>query len=167
MEYTIERLIKPICEYEFCQCVYLYQMAMEDVSDNIYYDIWDELKNGIDADLIPVLTELNEKGYRTVACCSGHLEEIEKNGTWRIFISFDEDYDLPGIPLSEKNENFLSYSLEYKGNKKATVQEKNKARLKVLDELLEWAKKLPSIEKDREFRIEDGYVMAGKSEQVG
>lgn len=159
MEYTIERLLKSICEYEFCKCIELYKDADAPYSDDVYSWIWEELKDGIDEDFIPVLTELNEKGYHTSSCCSGHLEQIEKYGTWNIYLSFENDYDLAGIPL-DRRKNYLTYCSEYKGNKKATVQEKNEDRLRVLNELLKWAKTLPEI-KDDYYRIEDGYVMAG------
>ena len=152
MEYTKERLKQTICEYEFCKCVNLYQMAMVDFDKSLWDSIWDELDD-IDDDLVPVLIELNEKGYRTDGCCSGHLEQIEKYGTWDIYISFQKIYDFKDIKL---NKNGI-YKLEYEGNKKATVQEKNEVRLKKIDELLEWAKKLPKIE-DNDFKIEDGWV---------
>ena len=157
MEYTKERLKKIICEYEFCKCVYYYQMAMVDIDKQLWNDLWNEFDE-IDDDLIPVLIELNEKGYRTDGCCSGHLEQIEKYGTWQIYLSFENDYDFKDIPL-EKNKNG-TYKLEYKGNKKKSVQEKNEDRLKAISDLLEWAKKLPKVENNY-FRIENGWVIAG------
>lgn len=162
-EYTIERLKRTVCEYEFCKCACFYKMAMLDefINKQLWDNLWDEL-NEIDEDFIPVLIELNEKGYYTNSCCSGHLEDIEKYGTWQIYLSFEDEYDLKDIPL-EKNKNEI-YDLKYKGNKNATIQEKNEDRLKVLEKLLEWAKRLPECEKKSDYKIKDGIVMFGDEE---
>lgn len=155
-EYTIERLKNTVCKYEFCKCVLHYQMAMIDVDKKLWDNLWEEL-NGIDEDLIPVLTELNEKGYYTNSCCSGHLEGIEKHKSWQIYLSFEDDYDLKDIPL-KKNKKGCIYSLEYDGKKKS-VEEINEERLKVIEKLLEWAKGLPKCEIENSYKIKNGWVM--------
>lgn len=42
--------------------------------------------------MVPIIRELNSKGYRTTGCCAGHLEEDEFKTTG-IYIAFAEDYD--------------------------------------------------------------------------
>lgn len=43
----------------------------------------------IDKLMLPIIRELNEKGYKTTGCCAGHLYEDFLN----IYICFAEDYD--------------------------------------------------------------------------
>lgn len=163
MEYTKERLKKTICKYAFCRTVEL-DMKFPPITENkdwyikLWDAIWEELDD-IDDDFVPVLTELNEKGYYTDGCCSGHLEKIEKYGTWNIYLSFWYIYGFKDMPL-KAGKNKAMFCAEYNGSKNASIEEKNKARLDKLDELLEWAKKLPFCEESKlDYRIEDGWVM--------
>lgn len=55
----------------------------------------------IDELLVPIITKLNKKGYKTWTCCSGHIYNASG------FILFNESYDFPeinidGIYLDEK-----------------------------------------------------------------
>ena len=43
----------------------------------------------IDKLMLPIIRELNEKGYKTTGCCAGHLSDNYLN----IYICFAEDYD--------------------------------------------------------------------------
>lgn len=43
----------------------------------------------IDKLILPIIRELNEKGYKTTGCCAGHPSE----GYLNIYICFAEDYD--------------------------------------------------------------------------
>ena len=49
---------------------------------------WGEVVN-IDDDLVPIIVELNKKGYITQMCCSGHVYEGSGNPRPRTFISFE------------------------------------------------------------------------------
>ena len=46
----------------------------------------------IDKLMVPIIRELNSKGYETTGCCAGHLEQDEFPISG-IYISFAEDYD--------------------------------------------------------------------------
>lgn len=161
MEYTKERLKKTICEYLFCRTVKLDKnfpsiTENENWLEELWNEIWNELDE-IDEDFIPVLTELNEKGYYTNGCCSGHLEQIEKYGEWNIYIDFWYDYEFNDIPLTRSKG---VYKEKYSGDKNASVEEKNKTRLNKLEELFKWSKQLPVCEnKKLDYRIENGWVM--------
>jgi hypothetical protein len=47
----------------------------------------------IDELFIPVIAELNRKGYKTKYCCSGHIED-----TFNSYIYFEDDIELPNLP---------------------------------------------------------------------
>lgn len=55
----------------------------------------------IDDLLLPVIIELNKKGYTTKYCCAGHYYDHPINS----YIMFDEDIELPSIPPNYKYEN--------------------------------------------------------------
>ena len=50
----------------------------------------------VDELFIPVIAELNRKGYRTIACCSGHYADEYSSS----YIFFAEDYVFPSLPKS-------------------------------------------------------------------
>jgi hypothetical protein len=63
----------------------------------------------IDEDIKPIITKLNDKGYKTIASCSGHPSAREKNDVYRDGVKygklystarvvFDKIYDFPNIP---------------------------------------------------------------------
>lgn len=63
----------------------------------------------IDDDIKPIIKMLNEKGYKTIASCSGHPSARRKDDRYRdgirygklysgARIVFDKDYDLPNVP---------------------------------------------------------------------
>jgi hypothetical protein len=63
----------------------------------------------IDEDIKPIITKLNDKGYKTIASCSGHPSTREKNDVYRDGVKygklystarvvFDKIYDFPNIP---------------------------------------------------------------------
>lgn len=54
----------------------------------------------VDELMIPTIKTLNEKGYRTVMCCSGHY--TKKNPL--AYIYFVEGIDIPSIPAGFKKE---------------------------------------------------------------
>ena len=55
----------------------------------------------VDELMIPVIIELNKKGYFTQYCCSGHFYGQHPNG----YIMFKKDIDIPNIPKYFKREN--------------------------------------------------------------
>ena len=93
MEYTKERLNKILAEnafeeYEFFMlCAGEKKSKIDKEKEDFFKDIYKEYNN-IDKEMIPILTELNEKGYRTDFSCAGHLEEIINNGRYEVYIVF-------------------------------------------------------------------------------
>ena len=66
----------------------------------------------IDKLLVPIIRELNSKGYKTTGCCAGHLKDEEFKHVG-VYIAFDQDYDFDE-PFPEggkygKTKHVLSY----------------------------------------------------------
>ena len=55
----------------------------------------------IDKLMVPIIHELNSKGYKTTGCCAGHPDEDEFTTTG-IYIAFAEDYDFDNFPEGAK-----------------------------------------------------------------
>ena len=96
-----------------------------------------EVLADIDKGIIPLLYELNKKGYKTCGSCEGHTRAID--GKWNIALGFAHQYKFITIPIvstykfsRESNMLFMNWD---------GIGEEN--RLKKLDDLLEWAKSLP------------------------
>ena len=125
MEYTIERLKK---------CMPLTEGTYEE----------------IDKDMIPILTELNEKGYRTIYCCQGHV----KDGAYITYLTFERQcvFSKP-IPVyhigaDKKNKHtkisksklFGGDVYHWFGSKNKTDEELELERKELIEKLTEWAK---------------------------
>lgn len=52
----------------------------------------------VDTLMVPIIRELNSKGYKTTGCCAGHPEKGE--GHCNIYVAFDREYDFDE-PLPE------------------------------------------------------------------
>lgn len=111
----------------------------------------------IDDLLLPIIKELNQKGYMTEFCCSGHNYDYE-NDYCNTYISFQEDC-LPniipdGFVVEDKeyyekqnwdllkfyNEDMICIRKRHKGFNNELDLHKN--LLKTIDGLIEWVKKL-------------------------
>lgn len=125
MEYTKERLFNCLDKFNL---------------DNIPTE---EIVEEIDVDMIPIITELNEKNWITYGCCSGHLERIKQVGTYNAYICFSNmlNTDPPTDPPRVTRKMKGSYN--WIGNKKKSVEENEKERQQLMVDLLEWAKSLP------------------------
>lgn len=55
----------------------------------------------IDDFILPTIILLNQKGYKTLHCCSGHSNENVSN----CYIKFDESIQLPSIPKGFRKSN--------------------------------------------------------------
>ena len=64
-----------ICEVEECECTHYPYYLMQ-----------------IDRKILPIIRELNIKGYKTTGCCAGHPDQEELYST-NIYICFDKNYD--------------------------------------------------------------------------
>lgn len=173
MEYTLDRLKKILINNDFVECEFIIlcsgkrdpnftkESFTKDVIENKCYD-------EIDEDLIPILIELNEKGYKTSMSCSGHLHQIENNGRYESFINFKRPYEFSKpIPLFNKEKSKNKYSeifgnsYKWYGNKNGSNEEKENDRKKLMKDLLEWAKGLEEcnwVEKDY---AKDGWIYLG------
>lgn len=93
----------------------------------------------IDKLMLPIIRELNEKGYETAGCCAGHIEE-EEFKTTGIYIAFKEEYDFdeafPAGGRYSKLKHIISYVPAEDCNDLERFQRY------VLDDLLEWAELL-------------------------
>lgn len=45
----------------------------------------------VDTLIVPIIRELNAKGYKTTGCCAGHPEQGVEHST--IYVAFDQEYD--------------------------------------------------------------------------
>ena len=117
--------------------------------------------DSIDKDMIPILIELNEKGWKTSYCCSGHIEEIERSGYWNAYISFSNKLKkVPDIILfkekTRKESKNGMYNKFEKGsnsfywygsnNKKMSIKEKEQERKQFINNLFNRVKELPEYE---------------------
>jgi hypothetical protein len=144
-EYTIERLKKAIEKFKMSNLTV------------------DEIVEDIDKDMIPIIIELNEKNWITEGCCSGHLEQIEETGWWSAYLCFsnflkNEPKDIPLFDLNKKkNKNFskfdnkISYSYFWSGKEE-------KDRKQLMNDLLDWSKKLPVNNDLEAFNKQKQYI---------
>ena len=90
------------------------------------------IEEEFDKGMWDILIELNSKGYRTIFCCEGHLNNKNE---WNGYIGFAYPYKFNVYPkdftLSKKR---TYYYWDGKGEE---------SRQKFLNELLKWAKLLP------------------------
>ncbi len=115
----------------------------------------------IDKDMIPILIELNEKGWKTNFCCSGHKEKIEKNGNWDAYITFSKKIkSIPNLIMFEsrtkkeaKNGKYSRFEKGFNGfywygssSNKMSVEEKELERKQFINDLFNCVKELPEYE---------------------
>lgn len=166
MKYTRERLNKILSEnafkeYEFFMlCAGKRKSEIDKEKKDFIKDICEKY-NSIDEEMIPILIELNEKGYMTDFSCSGHLEEIEKDGRYNVYLVFHNLYniDIKEIPFLE-NCKIEGRIINWYGNKNGTIEEKENDRKRLMKELLEWTKKLDKCN-SKDYYIKDGWIYLG------
>lgn len=131
------------------------------IKDIIEYGEYDS----IDEEMIPILIELNKKGYYTTMCCSGHLEQIKDIGRYGAYLDFKRPYKLnpPLFNIEKKSNGKYSEILNDKcyrwnGDTKGSIEEKENDRKKLMNELLEWAKGLDKCDWVEKEYAKDGWV---------
>ena len=107
----------------------------------------EDVKNNIDEGMIEILIELNDKGYKTIGCCEGHLQD----DYWHGYICFAYPYKFPVYP---KDFSAMRKRESYEWNGKD-----EKSRQEFLDGLKDWAKMLPY----KAPIIKKNYTLMGKS----
>lgn len=96
----------------------------------------------IDESMLPIIRELNKKGYITTACCGSH-PFVEGLGALNIYIAFKDRYDFTEpYPQGGRynREGVLSYNLP----EKASVEELEQFKQNTINKLFEWAVCLPN-----------------------
>lgn len=110
----------------------------------------------IDKGMWDILFELNKKGYKTVCCCEGHVNDEKR---WNAYLFFARDrvpktlpplYDLSNKKIlgrySQVNKNGNIFYWYGSNSKKLTLEQKEEERLQLLKDLEEWAMQLPNRE---------------------
>lgn len=99
----------------------------------------------IDRAILPIIKELNSKGYTTTGCCAGHPTADTK--FMNIYICFDKEYDFdepfPDGSRYAKLGHTLSFTAEVSGYQEALVFQQDS-----LDKLTDWAELLFEVEDD-------------------
>lgn len=92
----------------------------------------------IDELLLPIIVKLNQKGYYTRYCCSGHYYDNCPN----CYIMFDEDVLLPNVPKGFILEEDNTIRRTYKNSGENIFLE----TLNTIKVLLKWANGLPNVD---------------------
>ena len=112
-----------------------------------------------DEEMIPIITELNEKGYKTYVCCQGHIYKDLNCRGWHGYVGFVDKYEFAKQPplyrVGIKYHSLVgSYSEIKKGriyywfgskSKKMNLEDRENERKEWIKNMTEWAKSLPSI----------------------
>jgi len=94
---------------------------------------------GIDEEMIIPIDILNQKGYKTMWCCSGHVFTENGGDDYIAFIEGSFPKTIPDGWYSDEKYNAIRYRVP---NKSPIL--KRKDVVKHIDNLIEWAVKLPS-----------------------
>lgn len=112
---------------------------------------YESRKVQIDKEIMDIIIELNNKGYKTVGCCQGHWNDLY-NGYWATYIYFEHPLDIENYPplydltkkrgkrysVIEKNGKFFSWF----GGVKGTREEKRAEHKELIEEIREWVERL-------------------------
>lgn len=98
----------------------------------------------IDKNIQEHIRILNEKGYRTTACCEAHIDVC-----FNTYIAFANDYfkdtDIPDGFKYNKNRRIITY--DYSAN--ITEEEMENIKKHKLKTLLDWCNGLPSLNTEK------------------
>ncbi len=100
----------------------------------------------VDKLMVPIIRELNSKGYKTTGCCAGHPEEDEFKTTG-LYIAFAEEYDFdepfPEGGKYSKAKHIISYAPSDEDYKNLV-----EFQMDILDQLQDWAEMLFEVDYD-------------------
>jgi len=109
----------------------------------------------VDELFVPIIAELNRKGYFTQYCCSGH---VAGNGGFHSYIYFEDYTHLPSLPDGYKHDQDMYPHIKFEDGKvsilryfdeKLNLTELSKQLYKNSISVLEWVEGLPDLnEKD-------------------
>ena len=159
--YTKEKLDRILAENDFKEYEFVVMCSGEkrssiDKEHFINFIISSGEYEGIDEDLIPILIELNEKGYKTSMSCSGHLAQIESIGRYESYLAFENPYDFK--PLPPRYSKTTGQTYYWYGDKNGSIEEKENDRKRLMEELLEWAKRLKECDWIEKDYAKDGWI---------
>ncbi len=106
----------------------------------------------IDELFVPIIIELNKKGYITKFCCSGHIDKDNNSS----YIYFEDNVRLPYLPKGYLYDQDMYPQVDWKKYKGMDTIRKDFDKNKNLNKLskdifenaimvLEWAENLPEI----------------------
>lgn len=114
----------------------------------------------VDELFVPVIAELNRKGYKTQYCCSGHYADEYSSS----YIFFIEDYVFPNLPECYMYDQDLypwaylntngqkskrnTIRCDFYENKNKSIGELSKEIFRSVVRVLEWAEELEEYKKD-------------------
>lgn len=110
----------------------------------------------IDELFVPVIAELNRKGYKTKYCCSGHCVG---NGSWQSYIYFEDYTILPSLPEEYQHEQDIYTHINFEEgrvliqrcfNQDMDLKELSNHIFSNAITILEWAEGLPDLNKELE-----------------
>lgn len=144
-------------------CLDCYELFDKERVKFDYYDDWNYCPKlncsgdlvEIDELFVPVIIELNKKGYITEFCCSGHIHEGHC-GLVQSYIKF-YGYEIINDYIKENIDKLKDYNLEYNDKDNSVSIRRRFDDKKSMNELLidicdnakqitKWAKKLPKLE---------------------
>lgn len=97
----------------------------------------------IDKLILPIIRELNEKGYKTTGCCAGHPSE----GYLNIYICFAEDYDFDELFPDGGRYSKVKHSISYTASTENCDNLADFQR-ETLYQLNDWAEMLSELEEE-------------------
>lgn len=94
----------------------------------------------IDDFILPTIILLNQRGYKTLHCCSGHPNENISN----CYIKFDESIQLPSIPKGFRKQPNNTIRKMFQNPRQSEITQ-------TAIDLLKWAVNLPKVKGDVEY----------------
>lgn len=101
----------------------------------------EEIRENIDSGMIDILLVLNEKGYITIGCCEGHLNEKNE---WNSYLGFEFSYNFNEYPKNHSYSRQKRRFFYWDGVGEESRQE-------MLNDVLAWANSLPTHEPVYEY----------------
>lgn len=117
-----------------------------------------------DEEMIPIIIELNSKGYKTLFCCQGHIDEcqcIDYDYRMCTYIAFAEKYNFDIQPPEYERKGNSKYTklwlrtphstlncsikmcLYFYSSRKTPLEQREEERKEYMEKLFEWVKALP------------------------